>query len=281
MMKRDECFRVLARHVTDEVLVSTYSSAVDWLNLGERTLNYFSVGAMGLDSSHALGLALGRPNKRIICMQGDGSLLMNLGCLVTIAAAAPKNLVHIVVQNGTYEANGGHPIPNTEVEFAAMARAAGYAHVHHFSQLANFEQQAAHVLKQDGPVFATLHVEPTKPLTYDYPNLYDPARRKALKAALQSSSSKRNDAPRLRVCAKPADDRLQRPLPRKRGRDRVGARKKIRASLPPPQPSPASGRGGTPHPRNRRRPITQRRKLEHDPEKWIPVFGKDHAPTKG
>ena len=143
MMKRDECFRVLARHVTDEVIVSTYSSAVDWLNLGERTLNYFSVGAMGLDSSHALGLALGRPGKRIICLQGDGSLLMNLGCLVTTAAAAPKNLVHIVVQNGTYEANGGHPIPNTEVDFAAMARAAGYAHVHDFSQLANFEQQAA------------------------------------------------------------------------------------------------------------------------------------------
>ena len=49
MMKRDACFRVLARHVTDEVVVSTYSSAVDWLALGERTLNYFSVGAMGLE----------------------------------------------------------------------------------------------------------------------------------------------------------------------------------------------------------------------------------------
>jgi hypothetical protein len=59
MMKRDECFRVLARHVTDEVVVATYSSAVDWLELGERKLNYFSVGAMGLDSSHALGLARG------------------------------------------------------------------------------------------------------------------------------------------------------------------------------------------------------------------------------
>ncbi len=61
MMKRDRCFRILARHVTDEVVVATYSSAVDWLEIGERTLNYFSVGAMGLDSSHALGLALGRP----------------------------------------------------------------------------------------------------------------------------------------------------------------------------------------------------------------------------
>ncbi len=187
MMKRDECFRILARHVTDEIVVSTYSSAVDWLELGERTMNYFSVGAMGLDSSHALGLALGRPDKRIICLQGDGSLLMNLGCLVTIAAAAPRNLVHMVVQNGTYEANGSHPIPNNNADFAAMARSAGYPHAYEFSQLGNFEQQAAHVLKQAGPVFATLRVEPSKPLTYDYPKLYDPARRKALKEALRAS----------------------------------------------------------------------------------------------
>ena len=187
MMKRDECFRILKRHVTDEIVVATYSSAVDWLELGERTFNYFSVGAMGLDSSHALGLALGRPDKRIICLQGDGSFLMNLGCLVTIAAAAPRNLVHFVVQNGTYEANGSHPIPTNDADFATMARSAGYPHAYEFTQLANFEQQAAHVLKQDGPVFATLRVEPSKPLTYDYPKLYDPARRKALKAALRAS----------------------------------------------------------------------------------------------
>ena len=124
MMKRDQCFRALARHVTDdEIVVTTYSSAVDWLALGERTLNYCSVGAMGLDSSHALGLALGRPDRRIICLQGDGSLLMNLGCLVTIAAARPENLVHFVVQNDTYEANGGHPIPSTGVDFAAIKQA--------------------------------------------------------------------------------------------------------------------------------------------------------------
>jgi thiamine pyrophosphate-dependent acetolactate synthase large subunit-like protein len=187
MMKRDQCFRALSRHVTDEVVVATYSSAVDWLALGERTMNYFSIGAMGLDSSHALGLALGRPDKRIICLQGDGSLLMNLGCLVTIAAAAPKNLVHMVVQNNSYEANGSHPIPNTEVDFAGMARSAGYAHTYDFADLANFEQQAGHVLRQEGPVFATLRVERSQPLTYDYAKLYDPARRQALKAALQKS----------------------------------------------------------------------------------------------
>jgi hypothetical protein len=89
------------------------------------------------------------------------------------------------VQNGTYEANGRHPIPNAGVDFAAMARAAGFAHVHDFADLANFAQQAGHVVKQAGPVFATLRVEPSKQLRYDYPKLYDPLRRKALKAALR------------------------------------------------------------------------------------------------
>ena len=126
MMKRDQCFRVLARHVSDEIVIATYSSAVEWNDLNPRVLNYFSMGAMGLASSHALGLALGRPDRRIICLQGDGSLLMNLGSLVTIAAARPKNLVHFVVQNGTYEANGGHPIPTTTVVFLCYSAKLGW-----------------------------------------------------------------------------------------------------------------------------------------------------------
>src|SRR5580700_608229 len=189
MMKRDECFRILARHIKDEAVVATYSSAVDWVGVSPRPLNYLSIGAMGLDSSHGLGLALGRPDRRVVVLQGDGSLLMNLGSLVTIAAAAPKNLVHFVAHNDTYEANGGHPIPNPKVDFANIARAAGYAATYDFSDLRMFEQQIAHVLEQDGPVFATLHVEPSKPLKYDYASLYDPEKRKTFKAAWQMRSA--------------------------------------------------------------------------------------------
>jgi thiamine pyrophosphate-dependent acetolactate synthase large subunit-like protein len=184
MMKRDECFRVLARHIADEIVIATYSSAVEWNELNPRVLNYFSVGAMGLASSHGLGLALGRPDRRIVVLDGDGSLLMNLGSLVTIGAAAPKNLVHFVCQNETYEANGGHPIPNPKVDFAAMAGAAGYPHRYEFHELASIEQQVGHLLGQDGPIFATLHVERSRPLTYNYTDLYAAARRQALKAAL-------------------------------------------------------------------------------------------------
>jgi len=190
MMKRDECLKALARHVTDaDIVLPVYSTAFDWIDIRPHPLNYLSHGAMGLASSHGLGLALGRPDKRVIVLDGDGSLLMNIGTLVTIAEAAPANLFHFVCENGTYEANGGHPIPNPKVDFAAIAKSAGYAATYDFSDLRMFEQQIAHVLEQEGPVFATLHVEPSKPLKYDYASLYDPEKRKAFKTAWQMRSA--------------------------------------------------------------------------------------------
>ena len=188
MMKRDACFRALARQITDEVVIATYSSAVDWNDLNPRALNYFSMGAMGLASSHGLGLALANPKRRIVVLDGDGSLLMNLGSLVTIAAAAPKNLFHFVCNNGCYEANGGHPIPNPQVDFSGLARSAGYRQAYDFSELASFEQQVGHVISEEGPVFATLHVERSRPLKYDYPALYAADKRRALKAELNRTA---------------------------------------------------------------------------------------------
>src|ERR1700692_1468040 len=188
MMKRDECFRILARRWTDEIVIASYSAAVEWNELNPRALNYFSVGAMGLASSHGLGLALGRPDQRVLVLDGDGSLLMNLGSLVSIGAAAPTNLIHFVCHNGTYEANGGPPIPHPKVDFTGIAKSPGYAHCHEFAEIASFEQQIGHVLGQDGPVFATLRVEQSRPLTYDYPALYAAEKRDALKAVLRATT---------------------------------------------------------------------------------------------
>ena len=184
MMKRDECFRVLARHVTDEIVVSTYSSAVDWLDLGERALNYFSVGAMGLELIARIGACAGTagPARHLPARRRQPADKSGMpGDDRSGGAEEPRAFRRT---DGTYEANGGHPIPNMQVDFAAMARAA-VARVHDFADLGNFEQQAGHVVSEPGPVFATLRVEPSKSLTYDYPRLYDPRRREALKAALQ------------------------------------------------------------------------------------------------
>jgi phosphonopyruvate decarboxylase len=188
MMKRDEMLKAFARQRKDEIVVAVYTAAQDITHIAPNDLNYTFVGAMGQGSSHALGLALGRPDKKVVVFDGDGSLLMNLGSLVSIAAAAPKNIVHFVCDNECYEANGGHPIPNPKVDFTGLARSAGYAHVHDFSELRSFEQQVGHVLTQDGPVFATLHVQKNRPLVYKYDDLYKESRRVALKAALQGAS---------------------------------------------------------------------------------------------
>lgn len=195
MMRRDECLRALARHVTEaDVVLPVYSTAFDWIEIRPHPLNYLSHGAMGLASSHALGLALGRPDRRIIVLDGDGSLLMNLGSLVTIGNAAPPNLFHFVCENGTYEANGGHPIPGRgKIHFAGFARAAGYRSVHEFTDLEVFEQQVAAVLAETGPVFADLKIVSGGPQERDYGRLHGPQVRKAFKDAFAAGVGNATD----------------------------------------------------------------------------------------
>jgi sulfopyruvate decarboxylase subunit beta len=184
MLNRKACLEVLKSLITDEIVVAAYSTASDWVEMTDRPLNYFSFGAMGLASSHGLGFAIGNPDRRVVVLDGDGSLLMNLGTLVTIAAAAPKNLVHIVWHNGSYEANGGHPLPNQATDFAGVARAAGQTKVHKISDMANFEQQIGSILKEEGPVFVELMVEQGPLGPRSYTEMYRPERRKALREAL-------------------------------------------------------------------------------------------------
>ena len=187
MMRRDEVLKILARHVGDDIVVPVYTTAFDWIAIRPHPLNYLCVGAMGLAPSHALGLALGRPDKRVLVFDGDGSLLMNLGCLVSIAEAAPRNLVHLVFENGTYEANGAHPIPGRDrIDFAGFARAAGYRNCHTFDDLTALERNVAALLRADGPTFIVLKVEPGPPPVYDYKLMHSEKLRSDFKTALNA-----------------------------------------------------------------------------------------------
>ena len=187
MMRRDLAFRMLARQVGDAIVVPVYQAAQEWRAIKpDHALTYYSIGAMGQASSAALGLALGRPDKRVVVLDGDGSLLMNLGTLVTIASQAPRNLVHFLCENGMYEANGAHPIPGRDsVSFAGLARAAGYPKVYEFTELGAFEAQLAGLLREDGPIFATLKLVPGEPPPQDYDFIHGKAAREAFRAALK------------------------------------------------------------------------------------------------
>ena len=186
MMKRDECLKVLARHRKDEIVVAVYKAAEEWIQISPNVLNYTFTGAMGQGSSHALGIALGRPDKRDIMLDGDGSLLMNLGSLVTIGHAAPKNLIHCVCGNGTYETTGGTPIPGAgHISFTGMARAAGYRNTYEFDNLADWERDVAHVIAEEGPVLVYLKMVPGESYPEDKRRLYSVQYRNEFRQALQ------------------------------------------------------------------------------------------------
>ncbi len=105
--------KAFARQRKDEIVVAVYMAAQEITHISPSELNYTFIGAMGQGSSHALGLALGRPDKKIVVFDGDGSLLMNLGSLVTIGNQAPKNYIHCLCENGCYETNGSVLTPNS------------------------------------------------------------------------------------------------------------------------------------------------------------------------
>jgi phosphonopyruvate decarboxylase len=188
MMKRDEMLKAFARQRKDEIVVAVYMAAQEITHISPNDLNYTFIGAMGQGSSHALGLALGRPDKKVVVFDGDGSLLMNLGSLVTIGNQAPKNYIHCLCENGCYETNGSVPTPNSgNIRFAELAKTAGYKKTYEIAELAEWEQKLPEILKQDGPIFVTLKVEAGEAYPENFPRLYDRTYRDKFRATLAKS----------------------------------------------------------------------------------------------
>ena len=186
MIRRDFALCALRGHIKPrDLVVAVYQSCFDWLALCPRDLNYVSTGAMGQASSHALGLAIGSPDRQVIVLDGDGSLLMNLGSLVTIATVRPQHFLHLVFENGVYEVNGEHPTPGAgHVEFSAMAIAAGYQNAVCFSELGAFEAALPALLAAEGPVMAVLKIIPGEAYPRDYGYIHSSATREKFRAAL-------------------------------------------------------------------------------------------------
>ena len=184
-MRRDDAIGAIIAHRDHAVIVATYQAAFDLMRIDPNPLNYVSIGAMGIASSHALGLALGLPERRVMVFNGDGSLLMNLASLVTIAAAAPRNLIHFLFENGCYEANGSHPLPNAAaIDFQAIAKGAGLPHALAFDTRGDLQAALPDLLALEGPVFVVLHIVPGAPSPMDYAFIQSPETRAAFRAAI-------------------------------------------------------------------------------------------------
>ena len=160
MIPAKEAIKAINDHRDDAVVVSIMTPNLYWEAVSNNPdLDIPIFGGMGKASSVALGLALARPDRKVILLDGDGSLLMNLGTLVTIAGKAPENLVHFVFEDGVYMTTGGQPVPAVgSFSLAGMAKEAGIGESHEFADLEEFVSELPGLLSRRGPVFASLRV---------------------------------------------------------------------------------------------------------------------------
>jgi sulfopyruvate decarboxylase subunit beta len=164
-----EALEVLHAVRRGEVVVTTMGNAREWQKLGKDALDLIYVpSSMGQGTSLALGIALAQTDRKVVVCNGDGSMLMNLGSLVTISAQAPANLTVIVFDNGVYEVTGAQPTaaapvlrPNSApVDFAALAQASGFTRIYTFDAVEPWRDAVGEILSGTGPTFVQLQVEP-------------------------------------------------------------------------------------------------------------------------
>ena len=155
----DAC-RVINDSRGEAVSVTTMTQTKYWNQVsGEPDLDIGIANAMSKASSVALGVALGDPHRTVLCLDSDGSLLMNFGSLATIAGMAPENLYHFVFNNGIYAITGGQPVPAPGVEYAKVAEACGYRAAFRFDDIESLDTALPGILSTPGPVMIEIIVK--------------------------------------------------------------------------------------------------------------------------
>ena len=162
MIEAAEVFKAFEPYRDKAIVIVTGTAGRNWSNISTYTKRDVSFGgAMGQTTSAAFGLALGLPDEKVVLFDSEGALLMNLGVLATIAGKKPKNFFHFLLDNECYATTGGQPVPNAnEIDYAAVARSAGYVSTYHFDDLEDFTISVGEILNETGPVFVSVKVVP-------------------------------------------------------------------------------------------------------------------------
>lgn len=160
MLTTAQLLEPLRRHRRDEVVVTTMSVTRPWGRISDHDLDFASAdSAMGHAADLALGIALARPERKVICINGDGSMLMTLGTLCTIVGSGASNLVLVVVDNQAFEITGNQPVAGAgHVDYAALAEATGFKNVLRFEDPRAYAEAVPTILASQGPTFVHARV---------------------------------------------------------------------------------------------------------------------------
>jgi len=166
VMNRSVLTRLLAGKLKSEeaVIGGIGNSNFDLWASGQRPQNFYMLGSMGLATPIALGVAIAQPQRKVFALDGDGSILMQLGALGTVAAEAAKNLAIIIWDNGLYQITGSQKtLTSSGTDLVAMARGAGIVQSYWAFDEAHFESLVDRTLSEDGPWFIGARVDGEKP----------------------------------------------------------------------------------------------------------------------
>jgi len=161
MNRFDLTKRLVAQLKHDEAVIGGIGNAnFDLWASGQRPQNFYMLGSMGLAIPIALGVAIAQPRRHVIALEGDGSLLMQLGCLATVAERAPKNLTMVVWDNGIYQITGSQPTPGAAAaDLVVIARGAGIANSAWAADENDFDRLIASALKAGSPSLIVARID--------------------------------------------------------------------------------------------------------------------------
>ena len=135
-MARREAIEEIMKYIDDELIICNIGfPSRELYDIKDREENFYMIGSMGLASSIGLGLALARPDRDVVVIDGDGSLLMNMGSLATVFANNPRNLTWIVIDNGAYGSTGNQDTYAQVVDLVDVARGVGFKNSYNFSDV--------------------------------------------------------------------------------------------------------------------------------------------------
>lgn len=151
----------LLKVISDDaaVVATTGKCGRELFTISDRPQHLYQVGSMGCAAGMGLGIALNVPNP-VVVIDGDGALMMKMGTLATIGAYAPPNLIHVVLDNGTYDSTGGQPTASPHVDFASAAIASGYACGIRCDDIAGFDDAFAEAQAANGPSLIHMKILP-------------------------------------------------------------------------------------------------------------------------
>jgi thiamine pyrophosphate-dependent acetolactate synthase large subunit-like protein len=161
MNRFDLTRRLAAKLKHEEAVIGGIGNAnFDLWSSGQRPQNFYMLGSMGLAIPIALGVAIAQPKRHVVALEGDGSLLMQLGCLATVAMRAPKNLTIVVWDNGLYQITGGQPTASaTAADLVAIARGSGIAKSAWAADEEDFERLFSAALAEGGPSLIAARID--------------------------------------------------------------------------------------------------------------------------